>query len=324
MTLLVSATPSSPYLSIVVPVFNESESLNPFFERITPILKSTGLDYEIVCVNDGSRDTTYAQLCEMRTEYPNIKVIDLSRNFGKEPALTAGLELCSGDIVIPMDVDLQDPPELIPDMIAKWQEGFDVVLAIRSDRSTDSFMKRFTANGFYKLFSRVSDVDLPDNAGDFRLMDRRVVEALKLLPERTRFMKGLFAWLGFKTTQLYFKREERYAGEGKWGSWKLWNFALDGIFSFSTTPLRIWTYLGFSLSALSAMYLLYVVVDTLLYGNDVAGYPSLVAIMLFFNGAILMGLGVVGEYVGRIFLETKRRPIYLVREKVGFDEEPKE
>jgi glycosyltransferase involved in cell wall biosynthesis len=255
----------------------------------------------------------------MRSDFPSIKVVDLSRNFGKEPALTAGLELCSGDIVIPMDVDLQDPPELIPDMIAKWQEGFDVVLAIRSDRSTDSFMKRFTASGFYKLFSRVSDVDLPDNAGDFRLMDRRVVEALKQLPERTRFMKGLFAWLGFKTTQLYFKREERFAGQGKWGSWKLWNFALDGIFSFSTTPLRIWTYLGFSLSVLSVIYLFYVVVDTLIYGNDVAGYPSLVALLLFFNGVILMGLGVVGEYVGRIFLESKRRPIYLIREKIGFD-----
>ena len=310
-----------PYLSVVVPVFNEVDALPHFFKRITPVLVSTGLTYEVICVNDGSGDNTLALLKSLRQTYPEIKVIDLSRNFGKELALTAGLEACAGDIVVPIDVDLQDPPELIPDMIAKWQEGFDVVLGIRSDRSTDTFMKRFTASSFYKLFSRVSDVELPDNAGDFRLMDRRVVDALKRLPERTRFMKGLFAWLGFKTTKLFFKRENRVAGDGKWGSWKLWNFALDGIFSFSTTPLRIWTYLGFSLSALSALYLLFVVVNTLLYGNAVDGYPSLVAITLFFNGATLMGLGVLGEYIGRIFLETKRRPLYLVREKIGFDDE---
>ena len=310
---------TAPFLSIVAPAYNESEALGLFFERLTPILDSTGLAYEIVCVNDGSRDNTFDLLCELRQQYPAIKVVDLSRNFGKEPALTAGLDICSGDIVVPIDVDLQDPPELIPQMIAKWQEGYDVVLALRSDRSTDSFMKRLTANGFYKVFGRVSQVDMPSNAGDFRLMDRRVVEALKRLPERTRFMKGLFAWLGFKTTSVEFKREARSAGEGKWGSWKLWNFALDGIFSFSTAPLRIWTYIGFLLSVFSALYLVYVVSDTLIYGNPVDGYPSLVAISLFFNGAILMGLGIMGEYVGRIFLETKRRPIYLVRETVGFD-----
>lgn len=313
---------SSPFLSIVAPAYNESEALELFFERLTPILESTGLEYEIVCVNDGSHDNTFELLCELRHHYPALKVVDLSRNFGKESALTAGLDICKGDIVIPIDVDLQDPPELIPQMIEKWREGFDVVLGVRADRSTDSVMKRLTATGFYSLFSRISQVDMPSNAGDFRLMDRRVVEALKRLPERTRFMKGLFAWLGFRTTSIEFKREIRSAGEGKWGSWKLWNFALDGIFSFSTAPLRIWTYLGFLLSVLSAVYLIYVVVDTLLYGNPVDGYPSLVAISLFFNGAILMGLGVMGEYIGRIFLETKQRPIYLVRQKVGFDDEP--
>ena len=311
----------SPFLSIVVPVFNESQALDLFFDRISPILDSTGFDYEILCVNDGSRDDTLVRLSEIRATNPRLKILDLSRNFGKEPALTAGLEHSSGDIVIPIDVDLQDPPELIPKMIEKWHEGYEVVLGVRADRSTDSFMKRFTANSFYRLFGRISQVEMPSNAGDFRLMDRRVVDALKHLPERTRFMKGLFAWLGFKTTSIEFKRENRSAGEGKWGGWKLWNFALDGIFSFSTAPLRIWTYIGLILSALSAIYLLYVVVDTLLYGNPVEGYPSLVAIMLFFNGTILMGMGIMGEYIGRIFLETKQRPVYLIREKIGFRSE---
>lgn len=310
---------SNPFLSIVVPVYNESETLGLFLERITPILRGTGLNYELVFVNDGSADNTLDILIELHAKNAEIKVINLSRNFGKEPALTAGLEYCTGDIVIPMDVDLQDPPELIPDMIDRWQAGYDVVLAVRTDRSTDSFMKRLTATGFYRFFSRVSDVDLPGNAGDFRLMDRRVVEALRRLPERTRFMKGLFAWLGFKQTQIHFTREQRSAGEGKWGGWKLWNFALDGIFSFSTAPLRIWSYLGFFLSLFSLFYLLYIITDTLIYGNDVPGYPSLVAISLFFNGAILMGLGIVGEYVGRIFIETKQRPIYLIRDTLGFD-----
>ena len=311
----------SPFLSIVVPVFNESQTLDLFFDRLSPILDSTGFDYEILCVNDGSRDDTLSRLLETRAINPRLKILDLSRNFGKEPALTAGLEHSSGDIVIPIDVDLQDPPELIPKMIEKWHEGYEVVLGVRADRSTDSFMKRFTANSFYRLFGRISQVEMPSNAGDFRLMDRRVVDALKHLPERTRFMKGLFAWLGFKTTSIEFKRENRSAGEGKWGGWKLWNFALDGIFSFSTAPLRIWTYIGLILSALSAIYLLYVVVDTLLYGNPVEGYPSLVAIMLFFNGTILMGMGIMGEYIGRIFLETKQRPVYLIREKIGFRSE---
>ena len=311
----------NPFLSIVVPVFNESQALDLFFDRISPILDSTGFDYEILCVNDGSRDDTLVRLSEIRATNPRLKILDLSRNFGKEPALTAGLEHSSGDIVIPIDVDLQDPPELIPKMIEKWHEGYEVVLGVRADRSTDSFMKRFTANSFYRLFGRISQVEMPSNAGDFRLMDRRVVDALKHLPERTRFMKGLFAWLGFKTTSIEFKRESRSAGEGKWGGWKLWNFALDGIFSFSTAPLRIWTYIGLILSALSAIYLLYVVVDTLLYGNPVEGYPSLVAIMLFFNGTILMGMGIMGEYIGRIFLETKQRPVYLIREKIGFRSE---
>jgi len=309
-----------PKLSIVVPMFNESASLSAFFGRLIPILEDLNESFEVVCVDDGSRDDTLEQLVQINSTDSRVKVVALSRNFGKERALTAGLDAATGCTVIPIDADLQDPPELIPQMLEEWRRGYDVVLAIRSDRSSDSFMKRLSANSFYRVLGRLSEVEVPANAGDYRLMDRQVVDALQRLPERTRFMKGLFAWLGFRQTKLYFKREERSAGDSKWGSWKLWNLALEGIFSFSTAPLRIWTYLGLLLSSLSIFYLIYVVVDTLLHGNEVPGYPSLVAISLFFNGAILMGLGIVGEYVGRIFVESKQRPIYLVRERIGFDD----
>lgn len=307
-----------PKISLVIPCFNEAASLPVLFQRLDQVLMG-GVEWELVFINDGSSDETLTWLIQRSKSDSRVKVIDLSRNFGKEAALTAGLDHATGDAVIPFDADLQDPPELIEQMIEQWQAGFDVVLAIRSSRKDDHPVKRVTANAFYRLFGKLSDVDMTPNAGDFRLMDRQVVDALQRLPERNRFMKGLFAWLGFRQTEVYFEREKRAVGDSKWGSWKLWNFALDGLFSFSTAPLRIWTYLGAILAGISCCYLLYVIFDTLINGNPVPGYPSLVAISLFFNGVILLGLGIVGEYVGRIFIESKQRPVYLVRQVVGFD-----
>lgn len=306
-------------LSIVVPACNEEEVLAAFFERIGTVLKEITGDYEIVCVDDGSSDNTLALLTLAHRDDPRVKVIKLSRNFGKEIALTAGLHAASGDAVVPIDADLQDPPELIGEMVEKWRAGAKMVIAVRSDRETDSRLKRVTANAFYKVIRGIGDIPIPGNAGDFRLMDRSVVEALKGLPERTRFNKGLFAWLGFSPEIVTYQRPARAAGRSKWRYWRLWNFALEGIFSFSTVPLRIWTYLG-ALVAVGAMaYAVWIVVRTLAYGVDMPGYASLATMQLFFSGLIMIGLGILGEYVGRVFIEVKRRPLYLVEETLGFD-----
>jgi glycosyltransferase involved in cell wall biosynthesis len=298
-------------------MYNEEDALSIFFETVQPILERVTPDYEILCVNDGSQDDTLTLLLNYRLHNDRIKIIDLSRNFGKEQALSAGLDHATGDVVIPLDADLQDPPHLIPEMVQKWREDYDVVLAVRQDRDSDSLLKRVTATGFYKLFDLVSDTEMPANVGDYRLMDRQVINALKQLPERNRFMKGLFAWLGFRQAKVYFSRPSRAAGNSKWNTWKLWNFALDGIFSFSIAPLRVWTYIGLLLSVIAMLYMLYIVADALFVGNPVAGYPSLIAIILFFNGVIMIGMGILGEYVGRIFLESKQRPVYLVRSTEG-------
>jgi glycosyltransferase involved in cell wall biosynthesis len=307
-------------LSIVVPMFDEEQVCGLFFERVKPIISAVTNDYEFVCVNDGSRDGTLEVLRAQRANDRRIKVIDLSRNFGKEVALTAGLDYATGDAVIPMDSDLQDPPELIPEMVDLWLQGYDMVLGVRSDRAADSRTKRVTANLFYRLMADIGEIKLPHNAGDFRLMDRSVVNALKKLPERTRFMKGLFAWLGFRQAAVYYQRPERVAGQTKWAYWRLWNLALEGIFSFTTLPLRIWTYLGFAVAAFAAIYLVAIVARTLITGVDVPGYASLLSVVLFFSGLNLVGLGILGEYLGRVFLETKRRPLYLIRETLGLTE----
>lgn len=306
-------------LSLVVAMYNEEAMVRTFFDHIVPIVAATTPDYEIVCVNDGSVDRTWELLQDEREANPKIKIVDLTRNFGKEFAMTAGIDLADGDAVIPIDADLQDTPELIGDMVAKWQEGYDMVLAVRSNRDSDSLLKRRTANAFYKTFSSMSEVPIPANAGDFRLMDRAVVEALKRMPERNRFMKGMFAWLGFKQTTLTYTRQARVAGESKWKYWRLWNFALDGILSFSTLPLRIWTYAGLLVAIVASIYMTVIIGRTLIFGVDVPGYASLTVIMLFFSGMNMIGLGVLGEYIGRIFIETKRRPLYLVRKTMGFD-----
>jgi glycosyltransferase involved in cell wall biosynthesis len=306
-------------LSIVVPMYNEADGLDALFKRLMPIVHEITPEYEIICVNDGSDDSTLDGLVALCGTDPRIKVIDLARNFGKEIALTAGLAHASGDVVIPIDADLQDPPEVMKEMVDRWRDGYDMVIGVRADRSSDSLGKRTTAALFYRLLGTMSDVPIPANAGDFRLLDRRVVEVLRTFPERTRFMKGLFASLGFRQTFVEFSREARAVGTGKWRTWKLWNFALEGIFSFSTLPLRMWTYFGFSIALLSLAFMVYIVIDTLIYGNPVAGYPSLLAVLLFATGLQLVGIGILGEYLGRVFIEVKRRPLYIVREAYGFE-----
>ena len=309
----------APRLSLVVPMYNEEAVIDRFLDQVLPILRDIGFDYEIVCVNDGSSDRTLELLERARAREPAIKVIDLTRNFGKEAALSAGLDFAIGDAVVPLDADLQDPPELIHEMVEKWQQGFDMVVAIRRDRRSDPWSKRGPAEAFYAILRRVADVPIPANAGDFRLMDRRVVEALKLLPERTRFMKGIFAWLGFHQTRIYYTRPGRPAGSSKWNFIKLWNFALEGIFSFTTLPLRIWTYFGLAVASAALTYMLVVIVRTAVYGDSLPGYPSLIIILLFFSGINMLGLGIIGEYLGRVFIEVKRRPLYLVRGTIGFE-----
>jgi glycosyltransferase involved in cell wall biosynthesis len=304
-------------LSVVAPMFNEVENLDYFFERVSSVLKKTGLSYEIVCINDGSRDGTLAGLLKHREANPAIKIIDLSRNFGKDIALTAGLDHAQGSAVIPIDSDLQDPPELIEELLKKWREGYEVIYATRRSRQGESVFKRMSASIFYQLFDHLTDVKMPRNTGDFRLMDRRAVDALKRMPERNRFLKGLFAWVGFRQTAVLYDREKRHAGKTKWNYWRLWNFALDGITGFSSIPLRVWTYIGTIISLFAFLYALFLIGLKLIRGNDVPGYSSLMVAVLFLGGIQLITLGVLGEYMARIYNEVKGRPLYLVREMHG-------
>ena len=303
---------NNPIISIIAPCYNEEETIEPFLRRIEEILTQINEPYEIVFINDGSRDNTLNVLINAKQNFKNIRIINFSRNFGKEAALTAGLDKARGEAAIPIDVDLQDPPELIKELVAKWREGYDVVLAKRADRTSDSFAKRVSADLFYKLNGKISNVDIPNNVGDFRLMSKRVVEALKQLPENQRFMKGLFAWVGFKTFVIEYVREKREAGQSSFNGWKLWNFALDGITSFSTLPLRIWLYIGALVSFLSFLYGSFIILKTLIFGVDLPGYASLAVIMLFLGGIQLIGIGILGEYIGRIYSESKRRPSYII------------
>ncbi len=297
-------------------MYNEEEAIPIFLAELIKVIDATGEEYELVCVNDGSSDNTLAVLIKNKELYPQIRIINLSRNFGKEAALTAGLDMARGDVVIPIDADLQDPPVLIEKMLEKFKEGNDVVLARRKDRSSDSILKRVTAELFYKLFRKLANAELPENVGDFRLMSRRVVDSLKKLRETQRFMKGIFSWPGYQTAVVEYDRQERQAGKTKFSGWKLWNFAVEGITSFSTFPLRIWTYIGSMVALFALSYMLYTIIKTVVFGIDVPGYASLVAIMLFLGGVQLIGIGVIGEYVGRIYLESKRRPIYIVEREI--------
>lgn len=306
-----------PLVSLVVPVFNEEAVLGVFLEKTAAVLDGARLDYEYVFVNDGSRDNTLPMLIAASQENPRVRVVDLSRNFGKEAALTAGIDHVRGDVMVPIDVDLQDPPELIPRFVEKWREGYDVVYGLRVSRDEDSLGKRATAGGFYRLFNRLSPTHIPDNAGDFRLVDKRVVAVLRQLPERNRFMKGLFSWVGFRSVGVPYERPARAAGETKWNFRKLWNFALDGIFSFSTVPLRVWSYVGAVISLLAFLYASFIVFTVLMFGKDLPGYASLLTVVLFLGGIQLISLGIIGEYLGRLFLETKARPIYVVDREYG-------
>jgi glycosyltransferase involved in cell wall biosynthesis len=305
-------------ISIVVPLHNEAGGVAAFYRELRSAIDALAAHrFEIVCVDDGSSDDTLEELLELVERDARVRVLELSRNFGKEAALTAGIDAARGDAVIPMDADLQDPPELIGRFVEEWLRGADVVLARRTDRSADSFLKRNTARLFYRIHNRLSSVKIPENVGDFRLLDRAAVDALKALPERQRFMKGLFAWLGFKTASVDYARRARSSGASKFSGWRLWNFALEGITSFTTVPLRIWTYVGALGALLSFLYAVFIAARTLILGVDVPGYASLLVAVLFIGSLQLLSVGLLGEYIGRVYLETKQRPVYVVRREFG-------
>jgi len=307
--------PSNSKISLVVPVYNEAESVQAFYNAAT---KHIGDDYEIVFINDGSTDNTADKVADLCKKDKKVKLINFSRNFGKEAALTAGLQNIQGDCVIPIDVDLQDPPSLIPDMLKKWQAGAKVVLAKRKSRQEDGFFKRVSAKIFYKLIGRLSENEIPQNTGDFRLMDAQVVESINQLKERTRFMKGILSWTGYKPEVIEYERPSREAGKTSWSFRGLWRLALDGIFSFSAVPLKIWTYIGALISIIAFIYGSILILRTLVWGVDVPGYPSIMVTVLFLGGIQLISLGVIGEYIARIYNETKQRPLFVIESTQGF------
>lgn len=306
-------------ISLVVPIFNEEEAIHIFYESVRKYDGLKKYDVEIIFINDGSKDTTESIINKLANLDPLVISLSFTRNFGKESALIAGIEHATGDAVIPMDVDLQDPIEIIPQLIEKWLAGADMVLAKRIDRSTDSYLKRGTALVFYKLHNKISNPKIEENVGDFRLMSRDVVESIRDMPERNLFMKGILSWVGGKIDIVEYKRPVRVAGTTKFNGWKLWNLALEGLTSFSTIPLKIWTYIGILIAGLSFFYGFWMVIETLIWGNNVKGYPSLLVSILFLGGIQLIGIGILGEYVGRIYIETKNRPRYLLKNKKWSD-----
>jgi glycosyltransferase involved in cell wall biosynthesis len=308
-----------PLISIIVPVKDEEQAIAPFVERVGGVLAGQGVKFEILFVDDGSTDGTLDVIRTARGGNPGVRAISFSRNFGKEAALTAGLEHARGAAVVPMDVDLQDPPEVLPEMIAKWREGYEIVYGVRNDRASDSLPKRLTADLYYRAHNWLSNDKIPEHAGDFRLLDRKVVDAIKAMPERNRFMKGLFAWAGFRQAFVAYSRAPRATGTSKFRYWQLWTFALDGITSSSTVPLRVWSYLGGLVALFALAYAMFIAVRTLVFGIDVPGYASLIVSVLFLGGLQLLSLGILGEYVGRILTETKQRPLYVIRETIGED-----
>ena len=306
-------------ITLVVPVYNEEESIDTFIATIDKELESLRDQIQILFVNDGSRDKTRDVVEKAIERDPRVTLVNLARNFGKEAAMTAGLAHAKGDAIIPMDVDLQDPPHLILEFVRLWrEEGYDTVYGVRTDRNADTAMKRLTAGGFYRFFNAVSTTTkIPENAGDFRLMDRRVVDAINQLPERNRFMKGLFAWAGFRSIGVNYARPERVAGTTKFNYWKLWNFALDGLFSFSSWPLRVWSYIGGIVAGISFLYMIFIILKVMITGVDSPGYASLMCVILFLGGMQLLSIGIMGEYIGRMFLEVKQRPVFLIEGVYG-------
>ncbi|AXM96183.1 glycosyltransferase family 2 protein [Pseudomonas plecoglossicida] len=304
-------------ISLIVPVFNEELAIRPFYDAVRQALGGETARVEVIFVNDGSQDDTEWQIRQLVAGDPDVMLVDLSRNFGKEAALFAGLEMAEGDVIIPIDVDLQDPVEVIPLLIEEWRAGYDVVLAKRRDRSSDTYLKRISAGGFYFLLNRISQVHIEENVGDFRLLDRKVVDVIKSMPEQQLFMKGMLSWAGFSTTVVEYERAPRTLGGSRFNAWKLWNLALDGITSFSTVPLRLWSYVGGAIAIMAFAYAALLVMDKLILGNPVPGYPSLMTAILFLGGVQLVGIGVLGEYIGRIYMESKHRPRYVVKRTLG-------
>ncbi|MBV4478570.1 glycosyltransferase family 2 protein [Pseudomonas khavaziana] len=304
-------------VSLVVPLFNEEQTVGAFYRAVRQDSLLQACTVEIVFINDGSNDRTAEVAEALALADRDVMLINFSRNFGKEAALFAGLEYATGDAVVPMDVDLQDPIDVVPRLIAAWQQGADVVLAKRRDRSSDGYLKRHSASLFYRLLNLIAYTHIEENVGDFRLMDRKVVDVIKLLPEQQLFMKGVLSWAGFTVAIVEYDRAPRMAGQSKFNGWKLWNLALDGITSFSTLPLRLWSYIGGGISLLALVYAGFLIVDKVLFGNDVPGYPSLMTAILFLGGVQLIGIGILGEYVGRIYMEAKHRPRYVVKEVVS-------
>jgi len=302
-----------PDVSLLIPVFNEAEALPFLLRELNQVLGQVNLTFEIIFINDGSTDQTLDLLKNISDKDRRIVVVDLSRNFGKEAALTAGLDICRGRAAIPVDADLQDPPDLIPELIAQWGKGYDIVNAVRRSRREDSRLKRYSAHVFYRALEQLSAINLPADTGDFRLLSRPVIDALKAMPERRRFMKGMFAWVGFKSTDVFYDRKARVAGKTTWNYFKLFNLAIEGITSFSSAPLRLAMYLGLGVACLSMVYAGVVIFKTLVWGDAVAGYPSLMVALLFLGAMQLICIGIIGEYLGRVYEESKGRPIYLVK-----------
>ena len=300
-------------ISLIVPVYNEEATIEIFYSTVRSKLAELDYDFEIVFINDGSRDKTEEIIEALAKKDTLVSPLSFIRNFGKEAALFCGLEHCKGDAAIPIDVDLQDPVEVIPKLISKWEEGFDTVLAKRTDRTSDTWLKRKTAEWFYRLHNSISTTRIEPNVGDFRLLSRENIEIIKTLPERNLFMKGILSWGGSKVAIVEYTREKRVAGSTKFNGWKLWNLALEGITSFSTLPLRIWTYVGGLISLVAFIYILFIIAQKLFFGNPVQGYPSLLCVVLFLGGVQLIGIGVLGEYIGRIYGEVKHRPRYVLK-----------
>jgi glycosyltransferase involved in cell wall biosynthesis len=313
----------APLLSVIVPVKNEEEAVLGFVDRVGPILDgiAAGEGWEILFVDDGSTDATLAAIVAANLADGRVRALSLSRNFGKEAALSAGLDHARGAAVIPMDADMQDPPEVLPEMVARWREGNEMVFGVRRCRASDGWAKRVTAGLYYRAHNMVSQDKIPENAGDFRLLDRKVVEVIRAMPERNRFMKGLFAWAGFRQAAVEYDRVERETGTTKYNYWKLWTLALDGITSASTVPLRVWSYVGALVALFALGYATFLAVSTMIFGNAVPGYASIMVSVLFLGGVQLISLGVLGEYVGRILTETKQRPLYVVRDTIGIESE---
>lgn len=303
----------NPFISIIIPCYNEEENINALYQALTKALNALGYQYELMFVNDGSKDKTLERLIELYEKNDKVKIIDFSRNFGKEIALSAGLDYAGGDAIIPIDADLQDPPRIIPELLEKYQEGYDVVNTVRSGRDSETFLKKITSKIFYKVINKIADIEIQENSGDFKLFSKNALEAIKGLRERKRFMKGIFAWIGFKSTVVYYDQAPRFAGKTKWNYLKLVDLAVDGITSFSAMPLRFAFILGIVVSLFAFFYTFYLIVDTLIFDNLVGGYHSIMVAILFLGGVQLMTIGILGEYIGRINEDVKQRPLYIIR-----------